>query len=119
MSETRVLDALHPPKTKTKLASGHTVVVTGDERIEVRDADGEVKVTIRLDGDTPTVQLTGAKLELHSPDTVAVKSRVFEVHASERVDVQSGGTLELASRKEMTLFADEDLQARAPSIWLN
>jgi hypothetical protein len=116
---TRVLDVLRPPKLKADLRTGHVVVVTGEDRVEVRDPDGEVQVTIRLDGEVPTVQLSGARLEIESTDTVAVKARVFEVRAAEKVDVRSEGELELGSKKEMQFFADEDLKARAPCIWLN
>jgi hypothetical protein len=119
LSTSRVLDALRPPKLAATLRTGHAVVVTGDELVEVRDAEGEVQVTISLVGDTPTVRLTGARLEIESPDTVAIKARVFEVRAAERVDIASEGQLELSSKREMNVLADEDLRARAPCIWLN
>lgn len=115
----RVLDALRPAKLKTALRSGHVVVVTQDEQIEVINPTGDVQVRIVLHDDTPVVTLTGARLELDSPDTVRVNTRIFEVRASESVDVRSEGTVEVSSKKEMRLFADEDLTARAPCIWLN
>lgn len=115
----RVLDALRPPKLSTALDSGHVVVVTHDQQVEVHNPEGDVQVRIALTDGQPVVTLSGARLELESPDTVAVKSRVFEVRASEKVDVRSEGEVELSSAGEMKLFADEDFSARAPCIWLN
>jgi hypothetical protein len=115
----RVLDALRPPKQATELETGHVVVVTHDDAIEVRSADGGVQVRITLGDGAPVVSLTGARLELDSPDIVRVNARAFEVRTTEKVDIRTEGTMELSSGKSMNVFADEDFTARAPCIWLN
>ena len=115
----RVLDALRPPKVSTALRTGHVVVVTEDDQVEVHNPSGDVQVRIALHEDTPVVTLTGARLELDSPDAVRVNARTFEVRTTESVDVRTEGTLEMSSGKAMRLFADEDFSARAPCIWLN
>jgi len=115
----RVLDALKPPKLQTSLDSGHVVVVTGDDQVEVHSPHGEVQVRIALHADTPIVTLTGARLELDSPDAVRVNARTFEVRTTEGVDMRTEGTMALSSGKAMTVHADEDFTARAPCIWLN
>ncbi len=115
----RVLDALRPPKQATELESGHVVVVTHDDQIEVRAASGDVQVRITLGDGVPVVSVTGARLELDSPDAVRVNARTFEVRTTDSVDIRTEGTMELSSGKGMNVFADEDFTARAPCIWLN
>ena len=115
----RVLDALRPPKLSTSLKTGHVVVVTHDDQLEVHAPNGDVQIRITLHDDIPVVSLTGARLELESLDTVRVTSRVFEVRTTEAIDLRSEGTVELSSGKEVKLLADEDFSARAPCIWLN
>ena len=115
----RVLDALKPPLTQTDIGDRHTLVVTADQSIEVRDSEGQVQVCIRLDGDVPTVQLSGARLEVESTESVTVKTKLFAVQAAERVELQSEGSVEISSKKGTTVLSDEDFVVKSPCIWLN
>jgi len=85
------------PAAPRLLPSGRSVVVRVDgdgESLEVRTPGGEVEVLITLTAAGPLVRLSGARLELESPDSVSVRCRSFEVRAAE-VTVRAEADLRL------------------------
>jgi hypothetical protein len=75
------------------LPSGRSVCVTTDdqrEQIEVRSPQGEVEVRIVMTEDGPVLSLRGARLEIDSTDSVALRCKRFEVQASEGIALQGG-----------------------------
>ena len=75
------------------LPSGRSVCVTADDRreqIEVRSPQGEVEVRIVMTEDGPVLSLRGARLEIDSTDTVALRCKRFEIEASEGIALQGG-----------------------------
>lgn len=95
------------------LPSGRSVVVkTADNReeLEVRSPQGEVEIHIALTASGPVVRLRGARLELESPETVAVNCRRFEVHADDEVRIAG---------RELRVRTESDIHMNGATIRLN
>src|SRR5262245_20165863 len=96
------------PARRRDLPSGRSVVlkVTGaGEELEVRSPAGEVEVRIQLTDAGPIVSLRGGRLELESPDTVAVQCRRFEVQSEEEV-LLTGQELRVRTKGDIHLNGD-------------
>lgn len=103
------------------LPSGRSVVlkVNGSrEELEVRSPGGDVEVRIVLTEAGPVVSLRGARLELETPETVAINCRQFTVQTTEGTQIQSGGDLELSGR-ELRVKTEGDIRMNGGIIRLN
>ncbi len=103
------------------LPSGRSVVVkvAGDcEELEIRDAEGQVEVSVLLTADGPVVQVRGGRLELDSLGTVAVRCRRFEVSTAESTDLTSAGDLQIMGR-ELKVKTSDDIHLNGKVIRLN
>ena len=110
------------PKPIQKLDSGRTVTIRGEsgaEVVEVLDADGQVEVSISIEADGPVVKLSGARLELEATDTVAIKTRHFDVQASETARLHADGHLTFTSGLDTRVVADGEVHMLGSMIWLN
>ena len=103
------------------LPSGRSVVLkvtsAGDE-LEVRSPGGTVEVRILLSDTGPVVHLSGARLELEAPDTVALRCRRLEVTTEESTHLSSAGSLRL-SGQEMRVQTKGDIHLNGDVIRLN
>ena len=109
------------PTPARRLPSGRSVVmraVQGQEELEIRTAEGELEVRVTLTEAGPVIQLRGARLEVESPDAVAFHCRQFEVHAAERLDLQSGGDAGIMAR-ELRVKTEGDVRIDGEVIRLN
>ena len=109
------------PTPARRLPSGRSVVmraVQGQEELEIRTAEGELEVRITLTEAGPVIQLRGARLEVESPDAVLFHCRQFEVHAAERLDLQSGGDAGIMAR-ELRVKTEGDVRIDGQVIRLN
>ena len=109
------------PTPARRLPSGRSVVmraVQGQEELEIRTAEGELEVRITLTEAGPVIQLRGARLEVESPDAVLFHCRQFEVHAAERLDLQSGGDAGIMAR-ELRVKTEGDVRIDGEVIRLN
>lgn len=103
------------------LPSGRSVLVKiaeGREELEVRSPSGDVEVRVTLTADGPVVTLRGARLELESPDTIAVNCRRLEVSTAEATSLTSGGTTRIDST-EVRMTTTEDIHMNGAFIRLN
>ena len=103
------------------LPSGRSVLVkvtSAGEELQVRSPQGEVEVRITLGEAGPVVHLSGARLELQSPDTVALHCRRLEVNTAESIDMTSAGSLHL-SGQEMRVQTTGDIDLNGDVIRLN
>lgn len=103
----------HADENARQLPSGRSVVVRvhdSKEELEVRSPGGEVEIRIVLTETGPVVSLRGARLELESAETVAVKCRSFEVNASEGVAIAG---------HEMRVKTEDDIHLNGKIIRLN
>jgi len=109
------------PTPARRLPSGRSVVmraVQGQEELEIRTAEGELEVRVTLTEAGPVIQLRGARLEVESPDAVLFHCRRFEVHAAERLDLQSGGDAGIMAR-ELRVKTEGDVRIDGEVIRLN
>jgi len=110
------------PFTQTRvLPSGRSIVVRvqdGEESLEIHSADGNREVEVVLTDAGPVVRLSGARLELESPDAVALRCRRFDVHTTEGTALKSDGGVEIAGR-EMRVRTQGDIHLDGDYIRLN
>ncbi len=103
------------------LPSGRSVVVkvAGDcEELEIRDAEGQVEVSVSLTADGPVVRVRSGRIELDAADTVAFRCRRFEVQTSESTDLSSAGDVRITGR-ELKVRTREDIHLNGKVIRLN
>jgi hypothetical protein len=96
------------------LPSGRSVVLRvsdAAEEIEVRSASGDVEVRITLTDAGPVVQLSGARLQLESPEFIEVKCKRLSVQTSEATDMHSAG--------DVNIHADGNMDLRGKLLKLN
>lgn len=113
--------ASHSTVSQRDLPSGRSVVVRVDgvqEQIELRSAEGAVEVRIVMTDDGPVVSLTGGRLEVNTPDTVAFNCKNFEVNASEKAHIASGGPVRVTGQ-ELRVLTDNDVHLNGAFIRLN
>jgi len=87
-----------------ELPSGRRIALLADgdrEQLEVRSADGRIELRVVLTDAGPVVSLSGAKLELHSTDSVSVRCRSFEVEALDDLRLRAAGDIELGSESQI------------------
>jgi hypothetical protein len=104
------------------LPSGRTVVIHSAgrrEEIEIRSATGEMEVRIALTDQGPVLSLRGARLEIDSSDTVAVKCRNFELQTSEGLQLQSGGDVGIRSQGDVHVQSSGDTHLDGELVKLN
>ena len=95
------------------------VKVAGDhEELEIRDADGQVEVSVSLTAEGPIVKVRGGRLELDAVDTIAVRCRKFEVQTTESTELKSEGDLRIMGR-ELKVRTKEDIHLNGEFIRLN
>ena len=110
------------PKPIPVLDSGRVVTVRqsgDDEMVEVLDKNGEVEVSITLGAEGPVVRVVGAQLELEGTESVSIKTRKFEVEATETARVHAEGHLTLTSGLDTRVVADGEVHMLGTMIWLN
>jgi hypothetical protein len=103
------------------LPSGRSVLVkvtTDGEELQVRSPQGAVEVRITLGEGGPVVHLSGARLELETPDTIALRCRQIDVDTTESIHLKSGGNLQLSGR-EMRVQTTGDIHLNGDVIRLN
>jgi hypothetical protein len=103
------------------LPSGRSVVVkvAGEcEELEVRDALGQVEVSVSLTADGPVVRVRGGRLELDAADTVSVRCRRFELQTSESTELSSSGTVRITG-EELRVKTEDDIHLNGQIIRLN
>jgi hypothetical protein len=117
-----VTEDLAPESREHPLPLGRRVVVHvggSDAAIEVRSPEGEIEVRIEVTQAGPVVRLRGARLEIESPDAVAVRCQRLEIAASERAEIRSEGDVKVAAGGAMDLDAKRDMKLVGDRIFLN
>ena len=109
------------PAQERFLPSGRSVLVkitSAGEELQIRSPRGDVEIRITLGEGGPVVHLSGARLELETPDTLALHCRHLEVDTAESIDLKSGGNLQL-SGQEMRVQTTGDIHLNGDVIRLN
>lgn len=103
------------------LASGRLVLLrttAAGEELQIRSSNGELEVRITLGPGGPVVHVSGARLELDAPDTIAFHCRQLEVETQEGIRLTSGGRVQLAG-DEMRVQTTGDIHLNGDVIRLN
>jgi hypothetical protein len=103
------------------LASGRSVLLTATEageELQIRSPNGELEVRITLGPGGPVVHVSGARLELDAPDTIAFRCRQLDVETVEGIRLASAGNIQLAG-EEMRVQTAGDIHMNADFIRLN
>ena len=103
------------------LPSGRSVVLKvadGCEELEVRSPGGDVEVRISLTDNGAVVTLRGGRLEMESPDAVALKCRRFDVATAEGTTLATAGNLVMTGQ-DMCVKTDGDIHMNGAIIHLN
>ncbi len=104
------------------LDSGRKIIVCSDENediFEIFSPSGEIIVKMRFTDSGPVLVAEGARLELKSPETIALQAKRVEIKTEESASVQTSGTLELRSVEEMNISSEDDVRIEAKVLHLN
>jgi hypothetical protein len=104
-----------------RLPSGRSIVVkvAGDgEELEIRDAEGQLELSVSLTAEGPVVRLRGGRLELDAADTVALRCRRFELQTSESTELLSSGAVRITGQ-ELRVKTEDDIHLNGQVIRLN
>jgi len=103
------------------LPSGRSVVLKlagNREELEVRSPAGDVEVRITLTDQGAVVSLQGGRLEMASPDTVALIARRVEINSTEGTDLLSSGDVRITGR-QLQVQTEGDIHMNGGVIHLN
>ncbi len=112
----------HTEFPEIRLDSGRSVVAKSareEDILEIREADGRMTVKIRLTDDGPVFSVEGARLQLKSPDSIALRARHVEIMGEEETIVRSDGSLRISSSEEMNVDSEGDLRFHGKMIHIN
>ena len=105
-----------------QLDSGRQVVIHSNENeelLEVVETEGEVILKVRLTDAGPVISVQGTHLELKSTETLTLESKKIKIKAEEEVGVESKGSLEIDSSKEIGIHSDDEIRVVGKMIHLN
>jgi hypothetical protein len=107
---------------QVELTSGRQIRVHSSENgelVEILEAGGEVVIQVRLTDGGPVVTVRGAHLELKSTETLALEAKKVRINAQEEAVVESKGTVEIGSSREMRIHSEDDIRVVGKIIHLN
>ena len=105
-----------------QLDSGRQVVIHSNENeeiLQIVEPEGEVILKMRLTDAGPVISVQGTHLELKSTETLTLESKKVKIRAEEEVRVESKGSLEIDSSKEMGIHSDDKIRVVGKMIHLN
>ena len=115
------VDVHRAAKRGQALPSGRTIILKvseAGEELQIRSAAGHIEVRITLGDAGPVVRLSGARLELEAPHTIAFQCRQLEVNTEDRIHLKSAGNLEFGGQ-EMRVQTTGDIHLNGDVIRLN
>jgi len=127
LEKTKVID-LKPSASgqretqQMQLDSGRQVVIHSNENeelLEIVETEGEVILRVRLTDAGPVISVQGTHLELKSTETLTLESKKVKIRAEEEARVESKGSLEIESSKEIGIHSDDEIRVIGKMIHLN
>lgn len=94
--EKRPLSGLIP----TLLPSGRRISLVATNRgeeLSILSPEGTVEISIELTPSGPLLKLRGARLEIDSTESVALRCKSFELHAERDIQLEAGGDLRVGT----------------------
>jgi hypothetical protein len=111
--------ALAAPTRVVPLASGRSLEITGEaagERIQVRSAEGDILVSIRLTDEGPVLSLAAASLEIAAAKTLALSCETLRIQAAQDAAVDVGGSLHERVRGSVVREAGRSARVTAREV---
>ena len=106
----------------TMLRDRSLTVEESDTRSTLRlvAPNGEVELTIEVGPNGPTVRLRAVNLEITAERDIAIAGARVALKATEHLSVESGGDLELGTRRgSIRLRANDDVEVDGERILMN
>ncbi len=132
LSEPRTLEGASPTvesileeteRAQLELPSGRRVEAraegSGEERVTVRSASGEVELEVRFTERGPLLRFRAADLELSSPGEVRVDCDRLELRAKKEIDALAGSLRFEAERGDVEIEANDDVRLLGERIKMN
>jgi len=110
------------PIASRALPSGRALELTigeGREELVVRAPSGEVEVRIAFGREGPVVTVRGGRLEVETPEEIALSCRSLEVRTKEALRLRSEGTAELRAGADVKVKAGGDVRMNGAFVRLN
>lgn len=104
------------------LQGGRTVAVTTEgaqDIVEIRAAQGQVELRIKITEQGPVLQLDGVRLEVRAAEDIAMQCKRFQVHAEESVAITSAGEATVTAEDDLKLRSESDVRVNGEKIYLN
>lgn len=104
------------------LESGRRITAISDKNqdtLEIRESDGQMIVKMHLTDQGPVLLVEGARLELKSSESIALKAKKVEIDALESTNIKSRGSLQMTSSEKMEIKSDDDLRLTGKIIHIN
>ncbi|MFO0587848.1 MAG: hypothetical protein U0441_09930 [Polyangiaceae bacterium] len=79
-----------------QFASGRSITAIeadGEERIEVRGADGAIVIALRLGADGPVLSVAGASLEIAAAKRLSLRAEAVHLASAGDLTIEAGGSL--------------------------
>lgn len=97
------------PQRRRALAHGRSLewisgdAAAGGDVLAIRDPDGNLEVTVALEAGGPVVRVRGARLEVATPEELAVDCRALQLRAREGLSLEAGGDFRVRSGAEIRM----------------
>ena len=107
---------------KIVLNSGRQIVAhsKGDEELlEIREADDQIVLEVRLTQSGPVISIKGASLELSAMEEISLDARKINIHSESETRISSQGGLEIDTRENVDIKSKEDIKLESKVIHLN
>lgn len=101
------------------LASGRSLEIAEEgagERIQVRSAEGQILVSIRLTDEGPVLSLAGVSLELTAAKTLSLACDTLRIQAAQDAAVEVGGSLHERVRGSVVREAGRSARTTAREV---
>jgi hypothetical protein len=109
-------------KKRIQLESGRQILVHShnkEELLEIVEPEGEVVMRVQLTDAGPVMSIQGAHIKLRSTETLSLESKKVKIKAEEEAVVESKGSLEIDSSKEIGIHSDDEIRVVGKMIHLN
>ena len=110
------------PIAPQTLPSGRAVelaVGPGKEELLVRSPSGEVEVRISFGREGPVVTVRGGRLEIDTPETIALSCRSLDLRTREALRLRSDGDVAIGAQGDLRVKTQGDVRMNGAFIRLN
>ncbi|WP_437293491.1 hypothetical protein [Sorangium sp. So ce426] len=110
---------LASPARIVPLASGRSLEIAEDEaaeRVQIRSAEGQLLLSIRLTDEGPVLSISGASLEIAATKALALSCDTLRIQAAQDADIEVGGSLRERVRGSVARDAGRSARISAQEV---